>query len=295
MIWLVGNKGMLGCDMETQLASVNWPYLATDRELDISDSAELVKYFLGKKISKLTAIINCAAYTAVDLAEDNRKQAFKVNCTGVRNLAQLALSMDAVLVHFSTDYVFDGRKPGEYLESDETAPLGVYGSSKQAGEEMVIDSISKYYIIRTAWLFGKHNKNFVYTMLDLFKKLKKVKVVADQWGNPTYTRDLAEAIIAILRFQQVNKNPRYGVYHFTNLGSTNWYEFALAIYHEARRNGFTSREITIQAISTDEYPTKAKRPANSRLSKRKIVQTFGLKIKSWQDALCRFLREIKEE
>ncbi len=292
MIWLIGNKGMLGNDVE-KLLKVRWLiYWATDREVDISDYKALEKFGKDKKIKW---IINCSGYTKVDRAEEEIDEAFRINKDGVGNIALFSEKRQIRLIHISTDYVFDGRQEGTvvYSEDDETNPINTYGKSKLAGEEEIKKALKDYFIIRTAWLYGLLGNNFVYTMLRLFKERNLVKVVDDQWGSPTYTVDLAGAILKIIEDDLVS----YGIYHFTNKGITSWYEFAQTIYKKAKRLGLIkgNKKVEIQPIKTLDYPTAARRPRYSVLSKEKIKKEFGLKIRNWDKALEDFLMSLREE
>ncbi|MCU0846294.1 MAG: dTDP-4-dehydrorhamnose reductase [Spirochaetes bacterium] len=286
MIWLIGNRGMLGTDIENGLIDNYIDFIATDKEIDIADDDALRKYI---KDYYIDWIINCSAYTAVDKAEDERDLAFKVNAEGVLNIARIAKEKNASLIHISTDYVFSGEKDGEYKEKDAAGPKSVYGLSKLQGEKNVMDMLDRYYIFRVSWLFGVHGNNFVYTMLRLFKERDELKVVSDQYGSPTYSRDLADLIISIVK----NNVKNFGLYHFTNEGRTNWHEFAAAIYSRAKKNRLTEREVAILPITTAEYPTRAERPKNSYLSKDKVKKKLGIKIRSWQDALDDFFKKMR--
>ena len=289
MIWLIGNKGLLGNDVEKLLKERGFTYWASDKEVDIGDYKALEKFGKDKKIEW---IINCAGYTKVDKAEEEIDEAFRINKDGVRNIALFSANRQIRLIHISTDYVFDGRQEKDggavvYSEDDKTNPINIYGKSKLAGEEEIKKILEKYFIIRTAWLYGLQGNNFIYTMLRLFKERDLVKIVEDQWGSPTYTVDLAGAILKIIEDDSVN----YGVYHFTNEGTTNWYEFARAIYKKAKRLGLSegNKKVVIQPINTEDYPTAARRPRYSVLSKEKIKKVFDLKIRDWDEALEDFL------
>ena len=286
MIWLIGNKGMLGSDIEKLLKKREMVYCASDREVDIIDYKALDKYVKDREINW---IINCAGYTRVDKAEEEIEESFKLNRDSVRNLALFSKKGKMKLIHISTDYVFDGRigKDGEYSEDDKTNPINIYGKSKLAGEKEIEEISEEYFIIRTAWLFGVQGNNFVYTMLRLFKERDLVKVVEDQWGSPTYTADLAGAILKIVEDDSVS----YGKYHFVNKGVTNWYEFAQLIYKKARSLGLieSDKKIDIQPVKTEDYPTAARRPKCSVLSTEKIEKEFNLKIRDWDKALEDFL------
>jgi len=281
-IWLIGNRGMLGAEVEALLKKAQKPYMATDLEVDITDPAALQNFVAERP---LTWIINCAAYTAVDRAEDEPERAFRINAEGPRNLAQMAKGKKAKLIHISTDYVFDGTKQGAYEETDTPNPAGVYGKSKLEGERQITETLSEHFIIRTAWLYGKNGPNFVATMLRLFKEKKEISVVADQWGSPTYAPDLATVLLALIDQDAA----AFGIYHFTNEGRITWHQFASAIYEGARSAGLITEEVLIKPVATAQYPTRAKRPANSYLAKEKIVRQFGINLKPWQDSLNRYL------
>jgi dTDP-4-dehydrorhamnose reductase len=292
MIWLIGNKGMLGNDVEKLLKERGLIYWASDKEVDISDYKALEKFGKDKKIKW---VINCAGYTKVDKAEEEVDEAFRINKDGVRNIALFSAKRQIRLIHISTDYVFDDRQKengGEvaYREDDKTNPINIYGKSKLAGEEEIKKILEKYFIIRTAWLYGLKGNNFVYTTLRLFKEKDVVRVVEDQWGSPTYTADLPGAFLKIIEDDSIN----YGIYHLTNEGMTSWYEFARTIYKKAIRLGLVedNKKVEIQPIKTEDYPTAAKRPRYSVLSKEKIKREFNLKIRDWDKALEDFLSTL---
>lgn len=284
-IWLVGSKGMLGTDMARLLESAGCSFAATDLETDITRGDQIRSYAREELGSSLEWIINCSAYTQVDRAEDEPEAAHKINADGVTNLAHIAKDHDATLIHISTDYVFDGLKPGAYDEEDEPCPTGVYGKTKLEGELRIRGLLDRHFILRTSWLYGKYGKNFVSTMLRLFREREEVKVVADQWGSPTYTVDLAGVILGIIQ----GTSDRYGTYHYSNEGRTNWFEFAGEIYRLAREKGIIDRDVEVLPITADEYPTKAARPPNSYLSKDKIKKELGVTLRYWGDALNDYL------
>jgi len=285
MIWLIGNKGMLGYEVEELLKKNNLSYTASDQEIDITDFSILVQYIKDKKID----FVICAAYTAVDKAEEEIEKAYYINRDGVKNIARIALDKQAKLIHISTDYVFDGKKDKQsaYTEENQANPMGIYGKSKLAGEKEIINLLDKYFIIRTAWLYGVNGHNFVYTMLKLFREREVITVVDDQWGSPTYAADLAEVILKIIE----TGSDKIGIYHFTNEGVINWYQFAREIYDKAKEIGIVhgSRNVEIKPIKTEEYPTAAIRPQYSVLSKDKVKKEFNLKIRNWYKALEDFL------
>ncbi|HDK26236.1 MAG TPA: dTDP-4-dehydrorhamnose reductase [Candidatus Atribacteria bacterium] len=293
MIWLIGNKGMLGSDVEKLLKERGLVYWASDKEVDIGDYKALEKF--GKDM-KIKWVINCAGYTKVDKAEEEINEAFRINKDGVRNIALFSVKRQIRLIHISADYVFDDQQEGSvvaYREDDKTNPINIYGKSKVAGEEEIKNILEKYFIIRTAWLYGLRGNNFVYAMLRLFKERDVVKVVKDQLGSPTYSADLAGAILKIIEDDSVS----YGIYHFTNEGVVSWYKFSQTIYKKAKRLGMIEddKKVEIQSIKTEEYPTVARRPRYSVLSIDKIKRKFNLKIRNWDEALEDFLSLLKIE
>ncbi len=288
MIWLIGCNGMLGSDLAALFQQQQIPLLTSDLEVDITNINKLREFV---KDQDLDWIINCSAYTNVDGAEDDMEKAFLINSGGVKNITQVAKEKDAALIHISTDYVFNGEQ-GNYTEDDPVDPIGVYGDSKLKGEEVLRSMWFKHYILRTAWLYGKNGKNFVTTMLNLFNSRNELTVVNDQVGSPTYTQDLAQAILTITQSPAQSSQPSYGIYNYTNEGKTTWYDFACEIYNQAKAMGKVNQEVTIKPVPSSAYPTKAKRPANSFLIKDKIKKTFQLAIPSWQDGLVRYLKEI---
>ncbi len=285
MIWLVGNRGMLGTEVYRRLQAAKLEHVATDLDVDITDRQALSAF---SDPLDLSWIVNCSAYTAVDRAEDEPEQAFRINAEGVRNLAGAACQQGARFLHISTDYVFDGRKEGAYLETDTPNPSGIYGRSKLKGELNIRESIDSHVILRTAWLYGPAGNNFVRTMLRLFQERDEVKVVADQWGSPTLAGDLADAILWIITRDAL----QFGTYHFTNEGRTNWFEFASLILELARKHHLLEREVRLLPIQTEQYPTKALRPANSYLSKEKIKTALGVPVRPWQEALESFMNSL---
>jgi len=289
VIWLVGARGMLGSEVATLLSVAKRSFVATDIEVDITDPLQIGR-FLDKQVgAHLEWIVNCAAYTAVDRAEDEPAKAEAINASAVGYLGEAARARRAGVVHISTDYVHDGRKTDAYLETDEPNPIGSYGKSKLGGELKLAAILDARYILRTSWLFGRHGANFVRTMLRLFNEKTTVSVVADQWGSPTYAVDLAAAIVSIVGARE----PRYGIYQFSNEGRTNWYEFAQEIYRQACQGGMIARSVQIRPITSAEYPSRAKRPANSYMSKEKLKAAFGATIRPWQEALAAFLEELR--
>lgn len=290
MIWLIGNKGMLGSEVERELSTATMEHVATDMDCDITD-LQAVRDQLAR--SGASWVVNCAAYTNVDGAEDDEETAFRINADAVENLATACRERGAALLHISTDYVFGGDRAEPYLPNDEMQPIGAYGRSKAEGERRLRDALAKHLIIRTAWLYGRNGKNFVSTMLRLFGSKDELTVVSDQHGSPTYAVDLARAILRVLAAGAAHGSVPFGTYHFTNEGRTTWYEFACEIQRQAAAAGMIDREIPIRPVPSSEYPTRAKRPAYSYLSKDAMKSAFDLTIPTWQDALGRYLEELR--
>jgi len=264
-----------------------WQVMAVDRDdLDITDadavSATVRSYAPG-------VAINAAAYTAVDKAEAEPDMAYAVNRDGPANLAAACAKLDIPLVHYSTDYVFDGSKAGAYSEEDPVAPLGVYGASKLAGEQAVRSVCAKYLILRTSWVFSAVGHNFVRTMLRLGSEREQLRVVADQYGKPTAAAELARLTCEIL----TKAEGRWGIYHLAQSPVTSWHGFAEVIFAEARRQGVDLKVTEVQAITTAEYPTPAKRPANSALNCERLEATFSVSIRPWQESLAEVIRELR--
>lgn len=257
--------------------------LALDYEgLDITDQAavfSVVSEFLPDYI------INAAAHTAVDRAEQEVELSNAINRDGPKYLAQAAESCGAVMLHISTDYVFDGEGEKAYIESDLTYPQGVYGQSKLAGEQAVADECSKHLILRTAWVFGEHGNNFVKTMLRLAQTRDELNIVGDQFGGPTYAGDIADALIVMVDYIKQGQQPVWGVYHFSGMPYVSWYEFAAKIFQLAETKGVLAKQPKIFSIPTSAYPTSAKRPVNSRLDCSKIENQFGIKPSDWKASL----------
>ncbi|MCR9533330.1 MULTISPECIES: dTDP-4-dehydrorhamnose reductase [Vibrio] len=281
-VLITGCNGQVGHCLVNQLKE-KVELLAVDRaELDITDrhavSQTVVEF-------KPDFIINAAAHTAVDKAEEEVDLSYAINCDGPLYLAQAAKLVDATILHISTDYVFPGNKDGEYVEDDETGPLGVYGKSKLAGEIALSKANVKHIILRTAWVFGVHGNNFVKTMLRLGKDRDALSIVGDQFGGPTYAADIASALIEIMdQLNQTNDSSKYGVYHFSGEPHVSWFEFAQLIFEEAEQKQLLSPP-TLSSITTDMYPTPAARPENSKMNCTKINSAFGIKASDWQEAL----------
>ncbi len=283
-ILVTGANGQVGHCLQQQLANSHWELVALTRaELDISDAKAVEK---AVQQIRPTVIINAAAYTAVDKAEQEREMAFAINRDGPANLARAAKQINAAILHISTDYVFAGDAPGNYSEDAPTAPQGIYGQSKLEGEQAVIAANDKHIILRTAWVFGEHGNNFVKTMIRLGNNRDSLGIVADQEGGPTYAGDIAKALITIAR-QYVNKETiAWGIYHFAGLPHISWFGFAKHIFAEVEQAKLYEKAIPkMNAITTADYPTLAKRPANSKLDCSKIEQAFGINASDWQLAL----------
>ncbi|MHC6203922.1 dTDP-4-dehydrorhamnose reductase [Breznakiellaceae bacterium SP9] len=291
MIWLIGCKGMLGQELALLLEKRNMPFTGTDSETDITDKNALTKFTHGKKISW---VINCAAYTAVDKAEDDEDICRRLNAAGAANIAETAQQIGARFIHISTDYVFDGRALCPYKEEDAPNPIGVYGRTKRNGEEKVLMLHKSPYIIRTAWLYGKQGNNFVRTMLRLMTEKESLNVVNDQKGTPTWARDLASVIITLIEKNKIRPLPP-GFYHFTDRGECTWFEFARAIYDEGRKLNILTKECQILPCTSGEFPAKVKRPLYSVLDKSKISAALNVTIPFWEESLKNCLTEIKDE
>jgi dTDP-4-dehydrorhamnose reductase len=285
-ILLAGINGQLGQELHpmlVKLGDVTW----VDREtLDLSQP-EMIRQVMAEV--KPDLIVNACAYTAVDKAESEADLAMAVNGTGVGILAEEALKLGARLIHVSTDYVFDGCQSHPYQETDPTNPIGVYGKSKLAGEEAIQQVGGDYIIVRTAWVYGVGGMgNFVKTMLRLGSSRDELRVVTDQVGSPTWTKDLAEAIVCMIQ-----NSPESGIYHYTNSGVCSWYDFAIAIFEEAKALGFPLQVQRVVPITTAEYPTPAKRPAYSVLSHSKISAVMGTHPPHWRRSLRLMLKDYQ--
>lgn len=279
MILVTGIKGQLGYDVVKELNKRNIECLGIDKdELDITDS-EWVKDYIIKL--KPECVIHCAAYTAVDRAEDEEEICKKVNVDGTENIARACKEIDAKMIYISTDYVFDGKGNEPFEVDGHIGPHSVYGKTKYEGELKVQEILDKYFIVRISWVFGINGSNFIKTMLRLGKEKESINVVCDQIGSPTYTADLAPILCDMV------VSEKYGVYHATNEGFCSWAEFAQEIMNMA---GLKAK---INPIPTSEYPAKAERPFNSRMSKKELLKNGFRVLPSWKSALVRYLKEIK--
>lgn len=263
-VLVTGSKGQLGYDVIKKLEKHNIDHLGTDRDnMDVTDEKQVKEVIRNYKPN---IIIHCAAYTAVDKAEDERELCHSINVLGTRYIADAAKEIDAKMVYISTDYVFDGEGEKPFKVTDKPKPINYYGQTKYEGELEVENILNKYFIVRISWVFGSHGNNFVKTMLRLGKERDEISVVADQIGSPTYTYDVANLLYEMIQ------TDKYGIYHVTNDGYCSWYEFACEIFRQA------GMEVKVNPIRTEEYPTRAKRPGNSRLEK-------GMKMPRWEDGL----------
>ncbi len=290
-IFLTGKNGQVGFELAKKLNRLG-EVIATDREeLDLANP-DAIRVFIEK--TKPDIIINPAAYTAVDKAESEPDLAYQINVTAPEVLAEKAIEFDIPLIHFSTDYVFDGLKQEAYVETDPTNPQSVYGKTKCDGEKKV-RTHKKHIILRTSWVFGSHGNNFLKTILRLIMEKESLNIVSDQWGSPASASMLADVTFKIVDMIFKGKDfSGYGGYHVTNDGETNWYDYASLIVEEAMQLGLKVKctPDQIHAISTSEYPTAAKRPLNSRLKTDKLKKTFMLELPHWESEVKKVLREI---
>lgn len=281
-ILVTGSNGQLGTcikDIDNNMFDIHY---VNSTELDITNKQKVKEFF---EKHKLDWCVNCAAYTAVDKAESEYDNAYKVNVSGVKNLAESCIKYNVKLVHISTDFVFDGEHNKPYKESDPTNPISVYGDTKLKGEHALSNSLKEYFILRTSWLYSEHGSNFLKTMLRLSKDKTQLGVVGDQIGTPTYAKDLAKAIFHIIS----NDISDYGIYHYSNNGVASWYDFAKAIFDISNIN------IQLNNITTAQFPTPAKRPYFSVLDKTKIETTLKQKAPYWRDSLIVAMQNIENE
>lgn len=283
-VLITGSYGQVGHCLTQQLANFDKAeVLALDRDhLDITNQEAvnaIVKEF------QPNIIINAAAHTAVDKAEEQIELSYAINRDGPKYLAIAAQEIGAAILHISTDYVFEGNKVGEYEETDMTNPQGVYGESKLAGEHAVALACEKHIILRTAWVFGENGNNFVKTMLRLGASRDELNIVGDQFGGPTYAGDIANTLIQIAERIVNGAEVKYGIYHYSGLPHVSWYEFAQSIFDKAVEAGIATKTPSLVSITTDQYPTPAKRPSNSKLNTSKINNEFSIKASDWKLAL----------
>lgn len=277
---VTGVKGQLGYDVVKEAEKRGVEAVGVDiDEMDITDAKQVYEVITK---GGYDAVVHCAAWTAVDKAEDMVEVCRKVNKEGTENIAHVCEALDIPIMYFSTDYVFNGQGSEPWKEYDERAPLNVYGQTKYEGE-LAVEKLAKHFIIRIAWVFGKNGNNFIKTMLRLGKERGAVSVVNDQIGSPTYTYDLAKLVLDMIQ------SDKYGTYHATNEGICSWYEFACEIFKQAGMN------VEVTPVSSDEFPAKAKRPSNSRMSKTELDKNGFDRLPTWQDALSRYLKELEVE
>ena len=280
-VMVTGVNGQLGYDVVKRLKTLGLEAIGIARDdVDITDKKQTQEFILK---TKPDVVIHCAAYTAVDKAEDEKEKCYAINVEGTRNIAEACKNINAKMVYISSDYVFDGKGMELQLEDKPTNPVNYYGYTKKQGETVVRKLLDKHYIIRTSWVYGKNGNNFVKTMLKLVQSRDEINVVNDQIGVPTYTVDLAVLICDMIQ------TTKYGTYHGVNEGSCSWDEFALKIFEKV------GIKIKVNPISTSEYPTRAKRPLNSKLSKRNLDKNGFDRLPIWEDALDRFLKEEQIE
>ena len=278
-VLVTGVKGQLGFDVMNELKKRGLEAVGADiEEMDITDEESVNRFIMD---AKPDAVIHCAAYTAVDAAEENEDICRRVNADGTRNIAKVCKELDCKMIYISTDYVFDGQGSRPWEPDEERHPLNVYGQTKYEGELAVQELLEKYFIVRIAWVFGVNGKNFVKTMLNLAQTHDTLTVVNDQYGSPTYTYDLAGLLVDMVQ------TDKYGIYHATNEGICTWYEFACEIFKQANVS------VKVLPVSAAEYRAKAKRPENSRMSKEKLTENGFERLPSWQDALGRYLAVIR--
>lgn len=283
-VLVTGAKGQLGSDLLCELSKRNIESVGIDiDDLDITDAAATKRVIENiNNDAKIDAIIHCAAYTAVDAAEDNEALVTKINAEGTKNIAEVAKTLDVAMMYISTDYVFDGEGERPWEPDDKRAPLNVYGMAKYKGELYVEELLKKYFIVRISWVFGLHGNNFIKTMIRLGKERGAVSVVNDQIGSPTYTPDLSRLLVDMI------VSDKYGRYHATNEGLCSWYDFAVEIFKQAKL------DVAVTPVSSDAFPVKAKRPHNSRMDKSKLIENGFELLPPWQDALRRYLLELGE-
>ena len=278
-----GNGQLARCIKDVAVSLTDYEFVFTDSStLDITNKEQIDAFF---DINSIDFCINCAAYTAVDKAEEDSETAFKVNADGPLNLAKSCQEKGTTLIHVSTDFVFDGEQFCSYEERDTTNPINVYGASKLKGEAFIQQNINKYFIIRTSWLYSEYGANFMKTMLRLGNERAELNVVSDQIGSPTYAKDLAKVILKIIETESSN----YGIYHYSNRGKTSWCGFAQAIFEEAKI------DIKLNPIKTVAYPTPAKRPPFSVLCTAKIAELLAIDIPYWKDSLKVAIQNLNKD
>lgn len=315
MIWVIGSSGMLGAEVCRAAQKERLPFIATASDVDARDynalktfaeKCETKNYLASHKAqgqrAKIEWIVNCSAYTAVEKAEKEKAAATALNVDAVRNIALVARSCGAKLIHISTDYVFDGTAQSPYDENSKKNPLGIYGITKSLGEDEIQKTMTQFFILRTSWLYGFGRPNFVTTMAALMESKPEIKVVSDQRGTPTFTADLASVILKIIKISDkagtdiFRKNSiSYGIYNFSNLGETSWHGFALEIQRLLKKYKRIKNECVVNPCSSQEFGSKVERPAYSVLSKEKIISATKMKIPKWQESLEKFIKDSRFE
>ena len=289
-ILITGAQGQVGKEL-VSIAKQHYDVISAGRdELDITQEKNVTEYI---ESSQPDIVINAAAYTAVDKAEEDQEMAYAINRDGAKNLASACAQHNIPLLHISTDYVFNGEKTGAYSETDDVSPLGIYGDSKWQGEEAIREHLSQHIILRVAWVFGAQGNNFVKTMLRLAKDRDELNVVADQFGGPSAAKDIAKTLIHLVGIYQKDKILQWDTYHYCGTAKTSWYDFAKEIFRQANDIGLINKNIRVNAITTAEYPTLAKRPQNSMLNCEKIKNTFGIDMPDWHEGLNEVLTELQ--
>lgn len=279
-VLVTGVRGQLGYDVLRVFSGAGHDVFGTDyEELDFTNEDSVNSVITEYKPD---VVVHCGAYTAVDNAEDDREKAYNVNVNGTRYIANACKKVDAKMIYISTDYVFDGQGEEAFLPEDEKNPVNYYGETKGLGEEAVRAVLEKYFIVRISWVFGVNGKNFVKTMLRLGSEKESLTVVDDQIGSPTYTYDLAELLLSMI------DTKKYGIYHATNEGYCSWCEFAKEIMKLAKL------DCKVEAVTSDQYPTKAKRPKNSRMSKDKLEENGFERLRDWKIALEEYIKELEK-
>ena len=280
-VLVTGVNGQLGYELAKELNNKGYTdILAVDKdEMDITN-----KDMVNKVIKNYhpDVIFHCAAWTAVDKAEDEKEACYNVNVNGTKYISEAAKEIDAKLIYISTDYVFDGTKEGLYEIDDEVNPKSIYGETKYEGEQLVRQNVLKHFIVRISWVFGINGNNFIKTMLKLAETRNELTVVADQFGSPTYTVDLAKLLV------EMSETEKYGTYHANNEGYCNWAQFAEYIFK------VNDKEVNVKHITSEEYPQKAYRPRNSKLSKQSLDDNGFNRLPSWEDAVERYSKELKK-
>jgi len=288
-VLVTGCYGQVGTEL--MALAENYGHKAVGFDHDTLDISQQFAVNSCMQAEQPDVVVNAAAYTAVDKAEDDKPKAKAVNATAVGYLAQACKALDIPLVHISTDYVFDGSKEGAYIESDTVSPLGVYGETKLEGEALVQSECDKHYIFRTSWVFSAHGNNFVKTMLRLGAEREELGIVADQRGKPTSAREIARVIYEVLN----SNNQTWGIYHLAQPNAVTWFDFAQSIFDEAKQRGFSLRVKKVNAITTADFPTPAKRPENSELDCNKLEATFDIELRPWKESLVEVIKDLGNE